>query len=142
MLRGEFDATAAADPPALRAEYEATLAETIERLGTETVVERSGLPRETVEVVRDGEPPELTLAEAAAILAADEERPDAETVAADARDILLLGMTTAVVDVDTLASAMDGALEAKELHQKVEGRQPMTLAEYAAIHHELGEHAE
>lgn len=142
MLRGEFDAAGATDSTALRAQYEAVLAETIERLGVETVAGRSGLSTETVAAVLDGTAPELTLAEAAAVLAADEERPSAEVVTAEARDVLLLGMTTAVVDVDTLASAMDGAMEPKELHQKVEGRQPMTLAEYAAIHHELGEHAE
>lgn len=142
MIRGEFDAAAAADPAALRAEYEAVLADVVDRLGTETVADRSGVAPETVESALDGDVPDLTLSDAAAILAADDDRPDAEAVAAEARDILLLGMTTAVVDVDTLASAMSGAMEAKELHQKVEGRQPMTLSEYATIHHELGEHAE
>lgn len=142
MLRGEFDAAAADGPADLRAEYESVLAETIERLGVETVAERSGLASGTVEAVLAGESPELTLSEAAAVLAADEGRPDAEAIAAEARDVLLLGMTAAVVDVDALASALDGALEAKELQQKVEGRHPMTLAEYATVHYELGEHTD
>lgn len=142
MLRGEFDAGAAADPAALRADYESRLADTIDRVGLETVAERSGLPQETLAAVGEGDAEDLSLSAAAAIFAADEDRPDAETVAAEARDILLLGMTTAVLDVDTLASTMDGAMEAKDLHQKVEGRQPMTIAEYAQIHHTLGEHAE
>lgn len=142
MIRGEFDATGAADPAELRAEYEAVLADVVERLGVETVTERSGLPAASVESISTGDAPDLSLREAAAVLAADDDRPDTTAVAAEARDILLLGMTTAVVDVDTLASTMNGALEPKELQQKVEGRQPMTVSEYAQIHHELGEYAE
>ncbi|MFB6077068.1 MAG: DUF5791 family protein, partial [Candidatus Nanohaloarchaea archaeon] len=58
-------------------------------------------------------------------------------IEAEARDILLMGMTAAVVDVDRLASAIDGEMEPKEIQQKVEGRQDMTVAEYARLHHEL-----
>lgn len=141
MIRGEFDATAADDPAALLADYRSVLAETIGRVGVERVAERSDLPVETIERVESGEG-ELTLTEAAAILATDEERPDAEAIAAEARDVLLLGMTTAVVDVDTLASELDGEMEPKEIQQKVEGRSPMTLEEYARIHFQLREHTE
>jgi hypothetical protein len=50
-------------------------------------------------------------------------------------------MTTAVLDVDGLASAIDGAIEPKEIQQKVEGRQPISLREYALLHQELATEA-
>lgn len=137
MLRGEIDAGAAASPDDLLARYEATLVETIEAVSVESVAERSGVAIETVEAVAAGQSPDLTLAEAAAILATDDGRPDPDTIAADARDILLLGMTTAVLDVDTLAAELDSSLDSRELQQKIEGRYPMRLAEFAAVHHYL-----
>ncbi len=145
MLRGQFDPAGAADAEALLADYGAKLAGIIDQTGVETVTDQVGLDAETVAAVRDGDAAViggLELTDAAAILALDPDRPDAEVIAAEARDVLLLGMTTAVVDVESLASALDGAIEPKELQQKVEGRYPMTIAEYAQIHHELGEHAE
>lgn len=145
MLRGEFDAGAAADAEDLLADYGASLAAVVERVGVEEVTDEVALSVETVDAVHDGDLETvgaLELTEAADILALADGRPDADVIAAEARDILLLGMTTAVVDVETLASALDGAIEPKELQQKVEGRYPMTLAEYASVHSELGEHAE
>jgi hypothetical protein len=145
MLRGEFDAADAADADALLAEYGARLAAVVDREGVETVRDQAGLSTATVEAIRDGDSETvgaLELTEAAEIVALEDDRPDADVIAAEARDVLLLGMTTAVVDVETLASALDGAIEPKELQQKVEGRYPMTLAEYARVHYELGAHAE
>lgn len=139
MLSGEVDPGDAASPAALRDAYEAVLVETIERVGIEAVGERSGVARETLQALENGESPELTVAEAAAILAADETRPGPEAIAAEARDALLMGMTTAVVDVDTLASELGGDLGPTELQQKVEGRHPMSLAEFAAVRHVLAE---
>ncbi len=141
MLRGEFESAGETSPADLRAAYEAELAATIDRIGVERVVEQSGVSRETVEALAAGESPGLELEDAAAILATDDGRPDAEAIEAEARDILLMGMTTAVLDVDTLASQIDVALEPKEIQQKVEGRFPMTLEEYALLHHQLASHA-
>jgi len=142
MIRGEYDAAAAGGPEELLDAYRATLVDVVESAGAETVADRTGLSTETVESVGAGDVGDLALQDAAAILAADEGRPDADAVAAEARDVLLLGMTAAVVDVDTLASELNGPLEAKELQQKVEGRAPMTLGEYASIHYHLREHTE
>lgn len=142
MLRGEIDPTAATGPEELRSTYGAFLRETIERVGVDAVAEGADLERETVERVVAGDVDGLTLAEAAAILATATDRPDAETLAAEARDVLLLGMTTAVLDVDALASHLDAPLDAKELQQKIEGRHPMTLEEYAMVHYQLREHAD
>lgn len=134
MIRGAFPDAGEQTPAELRAAYEAVLAETVERVGVEAVLENTDLDRETVESLTAGDSPTITLEEAAAILALDEERPSAGEIAAEARDVLLLGMTTAVLDVETLSSGVDGALEPKEIQQKVEGRYPMTLQEYATLH--------
>ena len=134
MLRGEFADAGERSPEELRAAYEAVLRETIERVGVDAAVEESGVDRATVEALADGDSPEISLEDAAAILALDDERPPPDAVAADARDILLLGMTTAVLDVETLSSGVDGAMEPKEIQQKIEGRHPMTVAEYATLH--------
>lgn len=134
MLRGAFPDAGERTPEELQRGYESVLTETIEQVGVDAVVSDTEVDRETVEGLAAGESPELSLEDAAAILALDEDRPAADAIAAEARDILLLGMTTAVLDVETLASGVDGALEPKEIQQKVEGRFPMTLAEYATLH--------
>jgi hypothetical protein len=134
MLRGEFPSAGEQSPETLRAAYDDQLATAIDAAGVETVAERTGLDPDVLRAVAAGGDPELTLTEAAAILAADPDRPDADTIAAEARDILLMGMTTAVLDVEALASVVDDELEPKEIQQKVEGRFPMTLDEYALLH--------
>lgn len=126
------------DPGALTADelysrYAEALAEAVESVGVEAVAEESGLDRETVEAVASGDPPELTLKEGAAILAAREDTPDAETIAQTDRDALLLGMTNAVLDVEAVEAGVGGELEAREIQSKVEGRFPMTLREFALL---------
>ncbi|MFC7194294.1 DUF5791 family protein [Halosimplex aquaticum] len=137
MLRGEFESAGELSPEELRSAYGEALAETVEAVGADTVAERSGVDRDVVEAVAAGEEPELTLEAAAAILSTDPERPDGETLKMDALDMLLMGMTTAVVDVDAVATGLNDEMDPKEIQQKVEGRYPITLAEYAAIHHFL-----
>jgi hypothetical protein len=115
--------------------YEALLVEAVEGVGAAEASERSGVDRGTVDALVAGEGPELALEEAAALLALDAGvDEDADTIAALDRDALLMGMTNAVVDVETLAREVDGDLEARELQAKVEGRFPMTLREFAAVH--------
>lgn len=137
MLRGAFPDAGSRTPTELLAAYEDELRATIDRVGADAVTAREGVSTGTVDALTAGDSPRIELAEAATILAADDDRPPADAIAAEARDILLLGMTTAVVDVDGLASSIDGALEPKEIQQKVEGRQPMSLREYALLHQEL-----
>ncbi|MFB6142084.1 MAG: DUF5791 family protein [Halorientalis sp.] len=134
MLRDEFEAPGETSPEELRRAYERVLAEVVESVGVERVASESGVDEDTLAALQDGESPTLTLAEATAILAADSAYPDAEFLLADARDILLLGMSTAVLDVDAVESGLNAEMEAKEIQQKVEGRQPLTLAEYARLH--------
>jgi len=134
MLRGEFEDAGERTPESLQQAYETTLVETIEAVGIEAVAAETGVEQATLEALVDGESPTLELTDAAAILAVDEGRPPADAIAAEARDILLMGMTTAVLDVETLASGVDGELEPKEIQQKIEGRFPMTVAEFALLH--------
>jgi len=133
MLRGLVENPADLSPTELRSAYEDALVATIESDGLETVADASGVDRAALAALHDGESPELTVEDAAAILAVDEERPAADAIAAEARDILLLGMTNAVLDVERLAADLGGDFDPKELQQKIEGRAPMTLREYALV---------
>jgi len=134
MLRTEFPDAGERSPEALLSAYGAVLAETVDAVGADSVVESTGLDRETVDAVADGDVETLSLEDATAVLAADPDRPDADALQAEAQDILLMGMTTAVMDVEALASGIDSQLEPKEIQQKIEGRYPMTLEEYALLH--------
>ncbi|MFB6151222.1 MAG: DUF5791 family protein [Haloarculaceae archaeon] len=134
MLRGEFPSAGRKTPAALREAYERRLRETVEATGVDAAAEESGVDRGTLRALANGESPELTLEAAAAVLAIEDGSPPADVVAAEARDVLLLGMTRAVVDVDAVASHVDAELEPREIQQKVEGRAPMTLTEYAHVH--------
>lgn len=133
MLR---DAVAVDDEPAaatLRSRYDHLLVETIETVGVDRVAAETDVDRATLEALVAGESPDITLAAAASILATDEDLPDANTIEAEARDILLMGMSIAVLDVEALASGIDDELEPKEIQQKAEGRFPMDLDEYALL---------
>ena len=125
-------------PADLYAAYEAMLVETVESVGAETASVESGVDEKTVRALLAGEGPELTLEEGAALLALDGEVSADDIVAVD-RDALLMGMTTAVVDVDSLSAGIDGELSGREIQAKVEGRFPMTLREFARIHQFLDE---
>ncbi|NHN58057.1 MULTISPECIES: DUF5791 family protein [Halorussus] len=128
------EATSAAD---LRADYASELAGVIEARGVDAVADETGVAGETLEAIaaEDADAADdITLEDAAAVVALSDESPDADAIVAEVRDNLLLGMTTAVLDVDTIAAEMDD-MDAKQVHQKVEGRAPMTLAEYATLHH-------
>jgi hypothetical protein len=134
MLRDEFEAPGERDPGDLQADYEQVLAETVESVGVERVASETGIDEETVRALLGDEPPEITLEQATAVLATDPDRPDADFLLADARDILLMGMSTAVLDVEAVQSGIGGRMEAKEIQQKIEGRYPITLEEYAILH--------
>jgi hypothetical protein len=80
----------------------------------------------------------MHLTEVASILALVDGH-DADAIVADARDELLLAMSSAVTDVERLAAGMDIGLDPKEIQAKLEGRYPMRLREYAALRTELVE---
>jgi hypothetical protein len=134
MLRGTFEDAGELSPTELRSAYDDRLVETVETVGVETVTAETTVDRETLTALQAGESPELTLEAAMAILATDDELPDTDTLLAEARDILLMGMSMAVLDVEAVASGIEDAMEPKEIQQKAEGRFPMTLEEYALLH--------
>lgn len=124
----------------LHAEYEALVLATVESAGDGAAAE-AGVDAEMVEALLAGESPELTLEDAAALLALDAENPDADTVLALARDDLMMGMSNAVLDVEALSAGIDGEMEPRELQAKVEGRFPMTLREFARVKQYIGTRA-
>lgn len=134
MLRGRFEDAGEVSAAALQTAYEEVLAETVETVGLAAVAEKSGVDERSLQALVDGDSPELTLEAAAAVLGTDEEYPDADAIEADARDILLMGMSIAVLDVEAIAAGLDDELEPKEIQQKVEGRYPIALEEYALVH--------
>jgi hypothetical protein len=134
MFHELVDEPADRTPAELHERYTDELAATVEAGGVESVAAESGLEESTLRALLAGEAPELTLQEASAILATAEDTPDPETIATLARDELLMGMTTAVLDVEAVASGIDGRLEAREIQSKVEGRFPMTLEEFGLLY--------
>jgi hypothetical protein len=114
----------------------------VEDCGVDAVADETDVDRATLEALADGERPELTLEEAAAIVATRDDVPPADVVAAESRDALLMGMTNAVMDVEALASSLNGELEPREIQSKVEGRFPMTLREFARMRAHLASQSE
>jgi hypothetical protein len=139
MLYRDLDGSEAESPDDLREQYEAELTEVVDSVGVEAAAEETGVESDRLEALVEGGSPELTVEEASAILALDPDEPDAEIVRAEIEDRLLLGMTTAVLDVDTIAANLERDLSGKEVHQRVEGRASMSLAEYAEIHYLIAE---
>ena len=132
-----------ADPAEATAEelhdrYRDILVEIINEQGIATAAESADLEEGRLRGLLAGDDTELTLEEAAAILALDAEHPDSDTIAVLARDALLMGMTTAVLDVEAVESRIGGELEAREIQSKVEGRCPMTLREFALLYSHIG----
>jgi len=124
-------------PAGLREEYDADLRAVIDDRGVDAVVAETEVDREVVAALAEGESPEMSVADAAAIQALDDDAPDADTIVEMAWEHLLLGMSSAVLDVETLASEVDGELSAKEIQQKLERRAPATLDEFVAIEHPI-----
>lgn len=114
--------------------YQSELAAIVESRGIEAVAEASGIDEATLQEIVDQEASDLTLEEAASVLAVREDTPDDGTIATTARDELLMGMTTAVLDVEAVESGIGGELEAREIQSKIEGRFPITLREFALLY--------
>ena len=118
----------------LRRRYDGQLAAVVDEHGVKDVAEDSGVERERAEAIAEGDSPDLVLEEGAAMLAVSPDEPDAEAIVMETRDHLLMGMTTGVLDVETVESGIDGAIDAREIQQKIEGRLEMTLDELAQLH--------
>jgi hypothetical protein len=124
----EEDAVA---PSALLTAFEAMLNEAIDALDRADGEEIPPDPA-TIEAIDDDDAASLTVEEAAAVLAAAGGR-EADVLVAELRDHLLMGMATAVIDVDTIAASIDADLTGQEVQQVLEGRAAMTLDQLAEV---------
>ena len=124
-------------PAALRSAYESELAGVVDAVGRADAVAATGVEAETLESLEGDGETDLTLEEAAEIAALEPGSPDAETITIEACEHLLLGMSTAVLDVETLASHLDIELEPREVQQKIERRAPMTFDEFVNLQYTI-----
>ncbi|ELZ07430.1 DUF5791 family protein [Natrialba aegyptia] len=125
--------TAPDTPADLRAEYAADLASIVDRHGADELADETDLDRETLANLGHETVGSLSLEDAAEIQARAESAPDADTVVTMACEHLLLGMSTAVLDVDAVESELELELDAKEIQQKLERRAPMSFEEYVHL---------
>lgn len=126
----DADEPAAAD---LLDAFGAMVAEAAASVDDGRLIGETGLTEAAATAARDGDVSEMTLADAATVLAATDGDRDADAMVAEVRDHLLMGMATAVLDVDALAAKIDADLTGQEVQQALEGRTPMTLGQLAEI---------
>ncbi|MGM0604401.1 MAG: DUF5791 family protein [Halobacteriota archaeon] len=135
MLYDAVDDPASVDPADVRRAYDRELKAVVEAIGVPTVADRVDVDAESLRALLEGEQPPLTVETAADILALGESYPDSDAIVFELRDHLLMGMTTGVLDVDTIAARIDVDRTGQEVQQALEGRTRMTLDELAAIQH-------
>lgn len=131
MIHELVDSPGERDPEDLHDEYRRELAAIVEETGVARAAKETGIEEARVSNLAEAE---LELSEAAAVLSLKEDRPDAEAIEQETLDHLLLGMTTAVLDVDALAANVSLDRSATAIQQRIEGRTPMTLREFAHVH--------
>ena len=117
----------------LLAAFESLVSEAAAGVETDRLVGGIGLSEANAGAVRDGDIGALPLSDAAAVLAAANPDRDADAVVAAVRDHLLMGMATAVLDVDAIAAKIDADLTGQEVQQALEGRTALTLGQLAEI---------
>ncbi|AFK18434.2 hypothetical protein E6P09_06600 [Haloferax mediterranei ATCC 33500] len=115
----------------LRVAYEDKIRDAVATAGADAAADAAGVSED---LLSNGVL-ELTLEQAASILALTDDYPDADAIVWEFRDHLLMGMTSGILDVDTLASEVDIDRSGQEIQQAIEGRTAATLDELAAIHH-------
>ncbi|GAB6878957.1 hypothetical protein JCM17823_12310 [Halorubrum gandharaense] len=131
-VAADADAERAGEAAALLAAFEALVQESVETAGRDRVTDETALSSEAIDAAVAGDAAGLTVDQGAAVIAVSRDR-DPDAVVFELRDHLLMGMTTAVLDVDTLAGAIDADLTGQEVQQALEGRADMTLAQLAEI---------
>ncbi|MDZ5810265.1 DUF5791 family protein [Halorubrum sp. AD140] len=125
----DADAVTAA---ALLASFETLVSEAVAEAGRERVGDETDAGEAAIESAAAGDVEGLTVEEGAAIVAVTADR-DADAIVAELRDHLLMGMATAVLDVDTVAAGIEADLTGQEVQQALEGRAAMTLGQLAEI---------
>ncbi len=142
MLYDVVESPGSHTPTELCEAYMSEVREVVESNGVKTVAEQSGIDEEKIDAIAAGRTPDLTLEEATSILAVADGTPDAEDIVLEFRDDLLMGMTTGVLDVDTVAANVDLDLSGQEVQQVLEGRNPVTLLQLATLHQYIAERNE
>ena len=142
MLYDVVESPGSRTPTELCEAYMLKIRAVVESYGVETVAEESGVDEAEIDAIAAGRTPDLTLEEATAILAVADENPDAEDIVLEFRDDLLMGMTTGVLDVDTVAANIDLDLSGQEVQQVLEGRNAVSLLQLATIHQYIAEQNE
>ena len=117
---------------ALLAAFESLVSEAVAEAGRGRVGDETDVDEAAIEAAADGDAAGLSVTDAAAIVAVTADR-DADAIVAELRDHLLMGMATAVLDVDTLAAGIDADLTGQEVQQALEGRAGMTLGQLAEV---------
>ncbi|VTT86995.1 Vng0266h [Halorubrum sp. DM2] len=131
----EFAAVDADEPAAadLLDAFEAMVTEAAASVEVDRLVDEIGLTEADATAARDGGVGGMAVEDAAAVLAAADAARNADAMVAEVRDHLLMGMATAVLDVDAIAAKIDADLTGQEVQQALEGRAPMTLGQLAEI---------
>lgn len=136
---GDGDAGGGADsdaegvtPAVLLSAFEALMSEAVAEAGRERMGDETDVDGASIEAAAAGDVSGISVTDAAAIVAVTADR-DADAVVAELRDHLLMGMATAVLDVDTLAAAIDADLTGQEVQQALEGRAGMTVGQLAEV---------
>jgi hypothetical protein len=134
VLYDVVDDPGSLSPGALREAYEAELRAAIDGRDTADAAAETGVDEAILDRIAGGDPlPDLSVDDAAAVLALREGVRDAETVRLELQDHMMVSMAAAVLDVDTVAANIDHDLTGQEVQQALEGRTTMTLAQLAAI---------
>lgn len=139
MLLADVDEPDATSATELRAEYERHLASIVRERSVSSVAASTGIDESTLNDLLEGRSPSLSVEEAASIMACTEPWPETEAVMLELRDTLMLRMSSAVMDVDSLSMAIEDDLDATAIQQRIEGRHRMTLDEYAKVVHAIAE---
>lgn len=116
----------------LLASFEALVSEAAAEAGHDRLVDETALDEASIDSIDDGEIATLSVADGAAVVAVTRDY-DADTIVAEVRDHLLMGMAMAVLDVDTIAASIDADLTGQEVQQALEGRTAMTFEQLAEI---------
>lgn len=128
-------------PDELQAAYRDDLAAAVDAYGRDAAADETDVDRDRIEGLFTDDRPELTLEQAAQLQALADGAPDPDTIVEMACEHLLLGMTTAVLDVDALESELAIDMDAKEIQQKIERRAPMSFAEYVHIQYAIADNS-
>lgn len=135
MLTEPVEAPEETTPESLLSRYEERLRSVVGSAGARRVVEATDVDEAVVDAVERGDAAALDLRDVAAVLSVEDGAPSADEAMTAVRDHLLLEMSAGMLTVDRVAAALDGDVDPREVQGKVEGRLPMTLAEYARLHH-------